>query len=100
MLFSGVAVVSLFVLRRRDGSSERPYSAWGYPVAPAIFVLASAVLVLNEIWSRPGPALAGLGVMAAGVPVYWLTRANGARFRARQPVASEAGGARAAPMVH
>ena len=77
VLFSGVAVVSLFVLRRRDGSSERPYSAWGYPVAPAIFVLASAVLVLNEIWSRPGPALAGLGVMAAGVPVFWLTSSSG-----------------------
>jgi len=43
-------------------------------------VLASAVLVLNEIWSRPGPALAGLGVMAAGVPVFWWMRAAGARF--------------------
>ena len=84
VLFSGVAVASLFVLRRRDGSSERPSPAWGYPVAPAIFVLASAVLVLNEIVSRPGPALAGLGVMAAGVPVYWWMRADGARSRARQ----------------
>ena len=93
VLFSGVAVASLFVLRRRDGSSHRPYSSWGYPVAPAVFVLASAVLVLNEICSRPGPALAGIGVMAAGVPVYWWMRADGARVRAKQQVASEAGGA-------
>ena len=82
VLFSGVAVAGLFVLRRRDGASERSYSTWGYPVAPAIFVLASAVLVLNEIWSRPGPALAGFGVMAAGVPVFWWMRADSARFRA------------------
>jgi APA family basic amino acid/polyamine antiporter len=93
VLFSGVAVASLFVLRRRDGSSARPYSSWGYPVAPAAFVLASAVLVLNEIWSRPGPALAGLGVMAAGVPVYWWMRSAGARVRAGQQVAPEVGGA-------
>jgi basic amino acid/polyamine antiporter, APA family len=85
VLFSGVAVASLFVLRRRDSASERPYSTWGYPVAPAVFVLASAVLVLNEIWSRPGPALAGLGVMAAGVPVFWWMRAEGARLRAEHP---------------
>ena len=87
VLFSGVAVAGLFVLRRRDGASERSYSTWGYPVAPAIFVLASAVLVLNEIASRPGPALAGLGVMAAGVPVFWWMRANGARFRAEDQAA-------------
>jgi len=94
VLFSGVAVASLFVLRRRDGASARPYSTWGYPVAPAIFVLASAVLVLNEIWIRPGPALAGLGVMAAGVPVYWWMRADGAKVRAGQRAwEPEAGGA-------
>jgi APA family basic amino acid/polyamine antiporter len=94
VLFSGVAVASLFVLRRRDGGRERPYSTWGYPVAPAIFVLASAVLVVNEIVSRPGTALAGLGVMAAGVPVYWWMHAEAARLRARQRASTpELGGA-------
>ena len=78
VLFSGVAVASLFVLRWRDGRVDRPYSTWGYPVAPAVFVLAAAVLVLNEIVSRPGSAFAGLGIMAAGVPVYWWIRADGA----------------------
>ena len=78
VLFSGVAVASLFVLRWRDGRADRPYSTWGYPVAPAVFVLAAAVLVLNEIVSRPGSAFAGLGIMAAGVPVYWWIRAHGA----------------------
>jgi APA family basic amino acid/polyamine antiporter len=94
VLFSGVAVASLFVLRRRDGGCERPYSTWGYPVAPAVFVLASAVLVVNEIVSRPGTALAGLAVMAAGVPVYWWLHANGARLRVGQRgAAPEPGGA-------
>ena len=38
MLFAGVAVLSVFVLRRREPSAVRPFSAWGYPFAPAIFV--------------------------------------------------------------
>ena len=76
VLFSGVAVAALFVLRRREPSAVRPFRAWGYPVAPAVFVLASAVMVLNEVWRNPGPSATGLVVIGAGIPLYlWMTRA-------------------------
>jgi basic amino acid/polyamine antiporter, APA family len=77
VLFSGVAVAALFVLRRREPSAERPFSALGYPWAPALFVLASFVMVANEIWRNGATAGAGIAVIAAGVPVYVLmTRAR------------------------
>jgi APA family basic amino acid/polyamine antiporter len=72
VLFSGIAVLAVFVLRHREPGAERPYKALGYPVAPAVFVLASLVMVVNEIWNSPGPALAGLGVIGAGIPLYFL----------------------------
>ena len=76
VLFSGVAVAALFALRRREPSAVRPFRAWGYPAAPAIFVLASAVMVLNEVWRNPGPSATGLVVIGAGIPLYlWMTRA-------------------------
>jgi basic amino acid/polyamine antiporter, APA family len=71
VLFAGIAVVSLFVLRRRNPGAERPFRAWGYPWAPAIFVVASSAMVANEIWRNPRPSAAGLAIMAAGIPVYW-----------------------------
>jgi APA family basic amino acid/polyamine antiporter len=71
VLFSGVAVAAVFVLRRRHPEVERPFRAWGYPWAPAIFVVASAVMVGNEMLRNPGPSAAGLAIIAAGVPVYW-----------------------------
>ncbi len=74
VLFSAVAVVALFVLRRKHGDEPRPYRAWGYPVAPALFVVASAAMMVSAIMERPGPAAAGLVVMLAGVPVYWWSR--------------------------
>ena len=43
MLFAGVAVMAVFILRWREPNAPRPFSAWGYPFAPAIFVLASHV---------------------------------------------------------
>jgi basic amino acid/polyamine antiporter, APA family len=73
VLFSGIAVAALFVLRRREPAAERPFRAWGYPAAPAVFVLASAVMVVNEIWRNPQPSMAGLAIIALGVPVYvWM----------------------------
>jgi APA family basic amino acid/polyamine antiporter len=74
VLFSGVAVLAVFVLRQRDPDALRPFKALGYPIAPALFVAASALMVLYEIWNRPESALAGLAVIAAGVPVYWFFR--------------------------
>jgi APA family basic amino acid/polyamine antiporter len=72
VLFAGVAVAALFVLRRREPAAERPFRAWGYPLAPALFVTASAVMVTYEIWNNPRTSLAGLGVIAAGLPLYWV----------------------------
>jgi APA family basic amino acid/polyamine antiporter len=74
VLFSGIAVVALFVLRRRYPHAHRPFSALGYPWAPAIFVAATAVMVANEIWRNGGTIAAGLAIIAAGVPVYYVMR--------------------------
>ncbi len=71
VLFTGVAVAALFVLRWRDPDAERPFRALGYPIAPLIFVAASAAMVVNAVWRSPGTSLAGGAIIAAGVPVYW-----------------------------
>ena len=68
----------MFVLRAREPDAPRPFKALGYPVAPAIFVVASLLIVVNAIYRNPGPSGAGLLVMAAGIPLYmWLTRRRG-----------------------
>ncbi|MGE3955878.1 MAG: APC family permease [Vicinamibacterales bacterium] len=74
VLFSGIAVAALFVLRRREPSVERPFRAWGYPLAPAVFVLTSGVMLLNEVWRNPVPSMAGLAIIGLGVPVYVLMK--------------------------
>jgi len=74
VLFAAIAVVALFVLRRRHPSAPRPFSALGYPWAPGIFVVASFVMVVNEIWRNRTTALAGIAIIAVGLPVYFLMR--------------------------
>ncbi|MCH7747764.1 MAG: amino acid permease [Acidobacteria bacterium] len=74
VLFAGVAVASLFVLRRRNPREPRPFRAWGYPVAPTVFVVASLLIVLSALWRSPATSGAGLLVIATGVPIYLLMR--------------------------
>ena len=74
VLFTGIAVSSLFVLRRRDGRAARPFSALGYPWAPAIFVATSGAMVANSFWRDPASSFAGAALIAAGVPVYYAIR--------------------------
>ena len=60
VLFSGIAVAGLFVLRRRYPDEPRPYRAWGYPLSPAVFVAAAAAMLANvrSSWWRLTPASA------------------------------------------
>lgn len=72
VLFSGVAVVALFVLRARDPDAERAFRAVGYPVVPGLYVLASAAILSNGLLRAPGPTGAGAVIILAGVPLYFL----------------------------
>ncbi len=74
IMFSVAAGVALFVLRRTQPDRPRPYRAWGYPVVPALFVLASTAFVLNTLLERPVESVTGLGLVALGVPAYWYSK--------------------------
>jgi APA family basic amino acid/polyamine antiporter len=74
-LFAGIAVAAVFVLRAREPNTPRPFKAIGYPITPAIFVLFSAVMVVNAIYREPRVTGLGLLVIAAGIPLYlWFRR--------------------------
>jgi APA family basic amino acid/polyamine antiporter len=73
-LFAGTAVAAVFVLRAREPHAPRPYRAWGYPVTPAIFVLVSAAIVLNALYTAPRVTGTGAAIILAGVPLYYYFR--------------------------
>jgi APA family basic amino acid/polyamine antiporter len=62
----------LFVFRRRRPDALRPYLCGGYPLVPAIFLASSLFFAASTIVQKPRETLAGLAILAAGVPVYFL----------------------------
>jgi APA family basic amino acid/polyamine antiporter len=80
--FYALAVASIFVVRKRAGY-DPPFRTPLYPVVPALFLLATLFLLGNAILDPTSrkPTLAVLGVIALGIPVYYLTVGRGARTR-------------------
>jgi APA family basic amino acid/polyamine antiporter len=69
--FFGLMAIGLFVLRKRNGI-VRGYRVRGFPVIPAVFIIASFSIVVNQIISDPKEGLFGLSLVLVGLPVYYL----------------------------
>jgi len=73
-LFYLVTSSTLFVFRRREPGTDRPYKVWGYPVVPALFIAASAALLYYTFTDNLRNSLMGTLVIVAGIPVFYLFR--------------------------
>jgi basic amino acid/polyamine antiporter, APA family len=73
-IFYGLVTSSVFVLRRKMKDAPRPYSTLGYPLVPLAFVVTAAWLVFNTLVERPVESVAGLALIAAGLPFYFHFR--------------------------
>ena len=72
ILFWVLAAAAIFTLRKKRPDLPRPYKAWGYPVVPLIFIVALSGILVNTLVRRPVESLAGVALMVAGIPVYYL----------------------------
>jgi basic amino acid/polyamine antiporter, APA family len=86
-------VAGMMVLRRKQPQLERPYRMWGYPVTPLLFLAVAGGFLVNTLIEKPGPSLAGLALIATGVPVYFVWRKSSRRTA--EPDMSRKGAGRA-----
>jgi basic amino acid/polyamine antiporter, APA family len=71
VLFIGLTVAAVFILRRRHGELAQ-YRIAGYPVTPLFFLILVALLLGLLGGNSPKQAALGLGVVALGLPIYHL----------------------------
>ncbi|HSG81295.1 MAG TPA: amino acid permease, partial [Gemmatimonadota bacterium] len=73
-IFFGLAAGAVFVFRKKYPLAERPAGTFrtpGYPVLPALFVLAAVWIVLSVIASSPVRTGIGVALLGTGVPAFW-----------------------------
>ena len=74
LLFYILTIAGLFRLRRTRPDMERPYRAVGYPVLPALYMLAAGLIEVLLLVHKPAYSVRGLILVLLGVPVYFLWR--------------------------
>ena len=81
-LFYMIATSTIFVFRGRGGSGTvNTYRAWGYPVLPALFIVASAALLYFTFVQNLRNSLAGTLVILAGIPVFLVFARQGGKAK-------------------
>ena len=86
-------VAGMMVLRHKQPQLERPYRMWGYPVTPLLFLAVAVGFLGNTLIEKPGPSVAGLLLIATGVPVYFMWRKSARRIAEPGLLKKGAGGA-------
>ena len=67
-----LAVLGVFVLRRRFPELRGRYRTWGYPVTPLIYLGVTAWMLYFVVRERPVESLAGVATLAVGAGVFFL----------------------------
>ena len=70
VLFIGLTVAALFVLRREGG--DVTFGTPLYPLTPVVYLILTAALLFLLASGRPLYALTGTAVVALGLPFYYL----------------------------
>ena len=70
LLFYGLTVSAVYVLRRTRPDVERPYKTWGYPLTPALLLLAYAGAFVSLLIDQPWQTFSVLVLIASGVVYY------------------------------
>lgn len=80
-IFMGLAVAAVVILRKKRPDLPRPYRTLGYPVTPALFVLAALFVTVNALIGAFWNSFAGLLIIALGIPayLYWNKKRGGRR---------------------
>jgi APA family basic amino acid/polyamine antiporter len=71
IFFAALAVAGLIRLRRREGWKKLGVVNWAYPLAPALFIVASVWMLLYTAALRPKESALGLLTILLGAGLYY-----------------------------
>ena len=72
LLFYILTIGGLFILRKREPDTERPYKAFGYPFVPILYMIITGLICVDLLIYDTRNTGLGLFIVAIGVPIYYI----------------------------
>jgi APA family basic amino acid/polyamine antiporter len=72
LLFYILTIGGLFILRKKEPNTDRPYKAFGYPVIPILYIVITAAICFTLLIYDTRNTGLGLFIVALGIPVYYM----------------------------
>jgi basic amino acid/polyamine antiporter, APA family len=72
LIFYILTITGIFILRKKRPDLHRPYKAFGYPFLPATYIAVALSLAVLLLIFETKYTLPGLGIILAGIPIYYL----------------------------
>jgi len=76
VIFYVLTIIGIFILRKKEPNTPRPYKAFGYPVLPAIYIIMATVFCVGLVYTEPTYSLWGLFITLLGIPLYYIALRN------------------------
>ena len=76
VLFYILTIVGIFVLRKTQPNTPRPYKAFGYPVLPILYILMGVCFCVLLLIYKPQYTWPGFIIVGLGIPVYFLANSR------------------------
>ncbi|MEO5799161.1 MAG: amino acid permease [Gemmatimonadales bacterium] len=67
-----MSFIAIFVLRRKEPDTPRPYRAWGYPYSTGLVLVGSVAFLVGAVLSDRANSLRALVLLALSYPLYWM----------------------------
>jgi len=80
LIFYGLMVAAVIVLRKKAANVERPYRTFGYPLVPVLYIALATLFVIDLGYLAPRTSGIGYLLVLTGIPAYliWKRQAKAA----------------------
>lgn len=72
LIFYIVTIIGLFILRKKEPDTPRPYKAWGYPIIPLLYIIITSLICIDLLVFSFVNSILGVAIIVLGIPVYYF----------------------------
>jgi APA family basic amino acid/polyamine antiporter len=74
LLFYIVTIGGLFMLRKKEPDTARPYKVIAYPIMPILYILIATTICAILLVTKTQNTVSGLVIVALGLPIYYFIK--------------------------